>query len=137
MAYGECFQRLHYNLRVGTTHVSTTAGKTISKTYNAIWKLLLSQSMPLPTTEDWIKIANGFEKCWNFPNCLGAIDKNHIAIQCQPNSGSRYFNYKEHDSIILQAVVDANAKFIFIDIEDFVRNSDGGVFQRNQILEND
>jgi hypothetical protein len=87
--------------------------------------------MPLPTTEDWLKIANGFEKCWNLPNCVGAIDGKHIAIQCPPNSGSGFFNYKGHHSIVLQAVFDANTKFIFIDVGDFGRNSDGGVLKES------
>lgn len=97
----------------------------------AIWKILLSQYMPLPSTEDWLKIASEFEKCWNFPNCLRAIDGKHIAIQCLPNSGSSYFNYKGHHSIILQAVVDANAKFIFIDVGDYCRNSEVGVLKES------
>jgi len=41
----------------------------------------------------------------------------HIAIQCQPNSGSSYYNYKGHHSIVLQAV------------GDFGRNSDGGILK--------
>ncbi|XP_026819313.1 uncharacterized protein LOC113557976 [Rhopalosiphum maidis] len=68
--------------------------------------------MPPPTTEHWIKAAKAFEELWNFPNCLGAIDGKHISIQCPPNAGSEYYNHKGFHSIVLQAVVDANAKFI-------------------------
>ncbi|XP_029340895.1 putative nuclease HARBI1 [Acyrthosiphon pisum] len=68
--------------------------------------------MPPPTTEHWIKAAKAFEELWNFPNCLGAIDGKHISIQYPPNAGSEYYNYKGFHSIVLQAVVDANAKFI-------------------------
>jgi hypothetical protein len=87
--------------------------------------------MPLPSTEGWLKIASEFEKSWNFPNCLGAIDGKHIAIQCPPNSGSAYFNYKGHHFIVLQAVVDANAKFIIIDVGDYGRNSVGGILKES------
>lgn len=50
--------------------------------------------------DNWLKIAKEFEKCWNFLNCVGAIDGKHIAIQCPSNLGSGYFNDKEHHSIV-------------------------------------
>lgn len=127
MASGERFQRLHYNLRIG----ATTAGKIVKDTCLTIWKILSPQYMPLPSTKGWLKIASEFEKSWNFPNCLCAIDGKHIAIQCPPNSGSSYFNYKGHLSIVIQAVVDANAKFIIIDVGDYGRNSNGGIMKES------
>jgi len=50
--------------------------------------------MPPPKTEHWVKVAKSFEELWNFPNYLGAIDGKHISIQCSPNAGSEYYNYK-------------------------------------------
>jgi len=87
--------------------------------------------MPPPTTEHWIKAAKAFEELWNFPNCLGAIDGKHISIQCPPNAGSEYYNYKGFHSIVLQAVVDANAKFIAVYIGDYGRNCDSGIFKES------
>ncbi|XP_026819265.1 putative nuclease HARBI1 [Rhopalosiphum maidis] len=55
----------------------------------------------------------------------------NILIQCSPNAGSEYYNYKGFHSIVLQAVVDANAKFIAIDIGDYGRNSDSGIFKKS------
>lgn len=84
--------------------------------------------MQEPTTEEWLRIADRFEELWNFPNCCGAIDGKHIRIEAPWNSGSVFFNYKSYNSIVLQAVVDAEGKFVTIDVGEAGKNSDGGVF---------
>lgn len=87
--------------------------------------------MPPPKTEHWVKAAKAFEELWNFPHCLGAIGGKHISMQCPPNAGSEYYNYKGFHSIVLQVIVDANAKFIAVDIGDYGRNSDSGIFKES------
>ena len=67
--------------------------------------------MAEPTTEEWEKIETEFRLHWNFPNCVGAIDGKHCAVRKTPGSGSNYFNYKGHFSIVLMAVVDAGYRF--------------------------
>ena len=40
----------------------------------------------------------------------------HIRIHCPPKPGSQYFNYKQYHSIVLQAVVEANLKYLNVDV---------------------
>ena len=80
------------------------------------------------TKEEWQKVADEFLQKWQFPNCLGAIDGKHVQIRPPPNSGSIFYNYKHTFSIVMMAVVDADYKFLFVDVGRNGRVSDGGVF---------
>ncbi|CAH1993114.1 unnamed protein product [Acanthoscelides obtectus] len=78
------------------------------------------------TPEEWLLVSEQYQELWNFPNCLGAMDGKHVALQTPINSGSEYYNYKSHCSIVLFALVDANYNFIFADAGCQGRISDGG-----------
>ena len=91
--------------------------------------------MPSPTEEIFQEIAKVFNIRWNFPNCVGSIDGKHIRIKCSPNSGSQYFNYKQYHSIVLQAVVDANLKFVTVDVWAYGKQSDGGFFRYSALYQ--
>lgn len=84
--------------------------------------------MPSRLTE-WKEVSKDFEDRWNFPHCLGAMDGKHIAITCQPNSGSQYFNYKQFFSIVLFAVTGSRYNFLYVHAGAQGRISDGGVFR--------
>lgn len=85
------------------------------------------------TTNEWYKISEEFNNKWNYPNCLGAMDGKHVSIRCPKNTGSLNFNYKHTFSIVLMALVDANYKFLFIDVGCKGRISDGGIFNRSSL----
>jgi len=83
--------------------------------------------------EEWLEIAQEFELKWQFPHCLGALDGKHISILPPPNSGSQYYNYKHFFSIVLLALVDANYRFLYVDIGCCGRVSDGGVYNNSSL----
>lgn len=94
--------------------------KIIPEVCEALWEVLQLNYMKCPSTEDeWLKIALDFQKKWNFPNCIGAIDGKHCKIKAPPKSGTTFHNYKGYFSLVLMAIVDANYRFIWVDIGDF------------------
>lgn len=70
---------------------------------------------------------------WNFSNCLGAIDGKIVVIDAPANSGSLYYNYKKSFSVVLSALVDANYRFIAVDIGSYSKNSDGDIFANSNL----
>lgn len=77
LASGDSHASLSYAFRVGRSTIS----QIIVETTEAIWFTLRQRYLTEPTDKDWKNISDGFNKRWNFPNCLGAIDGKHIRIQ--------------------------------------------------------
>ena len=78
-------------------------------------------------------MAAGFSTQWQL--CIGALDGKRILIQKPPNSGSTFYDYKGHSSVIMMALVDADCKFLYVDVGACGRASDGGVWDRCSLKE--
>ncbi|XDV15962.1 hypothetical protein PO909_015873, partial [Leuciscus waleckii] len=124
LASGDSLISLAFSYRLG----HTTVMNSVHMVCAAIEKHMMQSFLPRPTADSWKEVAQRFWEKWNFPNCLGALDGKHIVIQAPPLSGSQYFNYKKTFSIVLLALVDADYRFRCIQVGDFGRTSDGGVY---------
>ena len=114
LATGDCSKTLAGHFHLGVS----TVCQIIKNTCDAIWMELRDTHMKPLDQRDWVHIEEGFRTKWNFPNCCEAIDGKHVNIHEPKNSGSLFLNYKRTFSLILMALVDANYKFIYVDIGD-------------------
>lgn len=113
MASGDSYASLSFNFRVATNTISHL----VPLVCEAVIKEYMEEVLTCPNTpEEWKTVAEGFADKWNFHHTCGAVDGKHIAIKCPPNSGSMYLNYKKFNSIVLMALVDANYRFLFINL---------------------
>lgn len=58
----------------------------------------------LPRGIDFQTMINEFQRKWNFPQCLGAIDSTRIPIKVPLLHQADYFNRKSFHSVILQVL---------------------------------
>ena len=99
-----------------------------------MWIALSQDFVIAPQSEqDWKEISAKFYEEWDFPNCLGALDGKHFAIECPGFSGSEYYNYKGFFSIVLMAICDAQYCFTIVDIGNFGRDNDAQIFNSSEM----
>nr|XP_034837881.1 uncharacterized protein LOC117994110 [Maniola hyperantus] len=128
--------RNYEDLKFSSIISSQALGRIIPETCEAIYKVLRKEYFKFPRSEEeWKDVAKVFEKRWNFPHCLGAMDGKHIAIFLPAGCGSEYFNYKNHHSMVLFAIVDGNYRFILCDFGTNGRISDGGVLKNTMFFQ--
>ena len=86
LANGDSQQSLSFSFRMGKATVS----KIVAETSEAIYEVLKNDFLATPKTqEDWLKIAEEFQKTWNMPHVIGCIDGKHIRIECPKLSGTQ------------------------------------------------
>ncbi|XP_052770767.1 uncharacterized protein LOC128210457 [Mya arenaria] len=97
LATGDSYTTVSYSFRV-SRHTVAAFIPIVTK---AIVEDYKDEVNPCPVTaEEWKEIADEFQKRWNVPHALGALDGKHCAIRKPPNSGSLYYNYKKFCSLI-------------------------------------
>ena len=62
------------------------------------------------------------------PHAVGALDGKYIAIRKLKKSDSEYFNYKGHFPVVLLALVDADYKFLWVNVGASGSSSDAQIF---------
>ncbi|CAJ0930333.1 unnamed protein product [Ranitomeya imitator] len=120
LATGNSYSSLHFEFLLDT---STIFG-IVCSTCDLTWDKLKRCFMPHPSTQDSVRIAQGFMEATEIPNCIGALDGKHIHVKKPPNSGSRYFNLKKYFSVVLLAVADSNYCFVIAVIGAYGSASD-------------
>ncbi|KAK4314107.1 hypothetical protein Pmani_014596 [Petrolisthes manimaculis] len=123
----ESRRSLEFQYRISHSLISSI----IPEVCDALYAVLRDTYMKLPTSSsEWQEVASTFSTAWNFPNCLGALDGKRFLVIKPSNSGSEYFDYKSHNSVIMLALVDADYKFLYVDVGGQGRASDAGVWDR-------
>ncbi|KAA0198255.1 putative nuclease [Hyalella azteca] len=70
---------------------------------------------------------------WNFPNCCGALDGRHIALRRPPDGRAELFKYRGRYSVVLLALVDADSKFLYVEVDTNGRADDMCVFRSSSL----
>lgn len=130
LATGNTFQDLSYSTQIAPNTISNIVRSTLI----AIIQILEDRVISLPSTaEEWALVGHKFETLWNFPHCIGSLDGKHINFRPPRKEGSKFRNYKGKDSIVLLALVDAEYKFMFVDIGKNGRMHDSAVFRESPL----
>lgn len=116
---------LHFQYRISQPSISVI----IRQVCKAIWERVKPICFPEMTQRFWLETSAEFFEKTNFPHCIGCIDGKHIRVIKPEASGSLYFNYKSHFSIVLLAICDASYKFIVIDVGSYGKCSDSTIFK--------
>jgi len=127
MATGESLRSLSFGFRICHTYISRILKKTLAVLRAKLTPIFMQD----PKNVDFKSKAAEFSCKWNFPNCILALDGKHIRIRSPKNSGSLFHNYKDFFSIVLLAMVDANYKFVVVDIGSYGKEGDSGIFLKS------
>ena len=88
-----------------------------------------------PNDNELRGVVDGFSQRWNLPQCCGAIDGTHIPIVAPAENHTDYFNRKQFHSVIMQAVVNHDYRFLNISVGHCGKHHDGYVLQHSALFD--
>ena len=126
----DSYPALQFAFRVARS----TVNKFVPEVCNAIIRAYRDEVMTCPTSpEDWLEVDSSLRRRWNIPHALGALDGKYIPIRCPRRGGSLYHNYKGFHSIVLPALVDADYKFLWVDLGAAESSSNAWIFKHSNL----
>ena len=132
LASGDKYASMKFDFRVPHNTMSVC----VRDVCQAIIEEYKDECIQCPTTvAEWREISEDFRRRWNVPHACGAIDGKHVACRRPRNSGSLYFNYKGFFSIVLLGLVDADYKFLWLDVGGYGHMSDAQIFNASELKE--
>ena len=132
LASGDKYSSMKFDFRVPHNTIYVI----VRGVCHAIVEEYKNEVITCPTTpEEWRIIANQFARRWNIPHACAALDGKHVASRKPKSSGSIYYNYKHFYSIVLMGLVDADYKFLWIDVGGHGHMSDAQIFNYSELKE--
>ena len=130
LAAGGLYSGLQAQFRVSIPTIS----KIIPEVCEALIEAYSEELIHMPDNPaGWRNVAARFSERWNLHHAVGAIDGKHIRIKKPPHSFIDFRNYKKYNSIILFAMVDADYRFMYIDIGTPGKAGDAGIFRDSDL----
>ena len=132
LATGDSYATLQYDFRVARNTICLL----VKEVCDALVMELKNDVITCPVDRDtWKEVAEEFMMRWNVPHACGALDGKHVSIRKPPKTGTMYHNYKGFCSIVLMALVDADYKFMWIDVGGFGSQSDAQIYNQSELKE--
>ena len=121
LATGDSHVTLQYTFRVARCTICLL----VKEVCCALVKELKNEVITCPVDRNaWEQDEESFNLRWNILHACGALDGKHVAIRKPPKTGTMYHNYKGFFLIVLMALVDADYKFMWIDVGGLGSQSD-------------